>query len=97
MLRLLAQHLILKERILTTKEKAKETKRLVQVLIEKAKKDTPGQRRVLLKYLSGPALTKLIYELAPRYKERKGGYVRLVKLGSRISDGAELCQLELIK
>jgi large subunit ribosomal protein L17 len=66
-------------------------------LIEKAKKEKESQRRTLLKYLSGAALTKMIYELGPRYKERKGGYLRMVKLGHRISDGASICQIELIK
>ncbi|MGB9598302.1 MAG: 50S ribosomal protein L17 [Minisyncoccales bacterium] len=96
-LKLLVQDLILKEKIITTEKKGKEAMKLLTFLIEKAKKKKESQRKTILKYLSGPALTKLIYQLPARYQERKGGYLRMIKLGRRLSDGAELCQLELIK
>jgi len=96
-LKLLVRDLILKEKIETTEKKGKELAKLFNFLIERAKKEKESQRRTLLKYLSGPALTKMIYELGPRYKERKGGYLRIIKLGHRLSDGARLCQIELIK
>jgi large subunit ribosomal protein L17 len=96
LLKSLIRELILREKIITTEAKAKETARIFQKLVEKAKSEKESQRRKLLEWVKDDALKKLIYEIGPRYKERKGGYVRVIKLDRRISDGAKMAILELV-
>lgn len=93
----LLSNLFLKERIKTTEARAKELKRMADKHITKAKKITLTNRRMLLKNLNKKAVKKLETEIAPRYKERKGGYTRIVKLGPRKSDGSKMALIELIK
>ena len=97
LLKALSTALILRERIKTTRAKAKETSPLVEKLITRAKKGDLAARRLLLSFLSPKIVKKLIDELAPRYKDRQGGYTRIIRLGARRSDGAEMVFLELIK
>ncbi len=93
----LAHSLILKERIKTTRVKGKEAARLTEQFITRGKKGDLAARRALRRSLSLPAVRKVVNELAPRYQNRAGGYTRLVKLGQRASDGAEMVFVELIK
>jgi len=96
-LKSLARALFLKEKIKTTEARAKEISGFAEKFISKAKKGGPLARRFLDKFFSKNLTKKLIEEIAPRYKERKGGYTRVVKLGQRKSDGAKMAIIELIK
>ncbi len=93
----LAANLILKEKIKTTEARGKEIRSLVERLISYAKKGTLAGARQAGRFLPAVALQKLVKELAPRFKERKGGYTRLTRLGRRMSDGAPMVFIELIK
>lgn len=93
----IASALILKEKIKTTEEKAKEARSLVEKSITLAKKNDLSSRRRLLRSFSERLVKKLISEIAPRYKERKGGYTRIIKIGPRMSDGAKIVFFEFVK
>lgn len=97
LLRSLGQELILKEAIITTLAKAKEVQRFIEKKIERAKKGDLQSIRLLRKDFSKESTFKLIKTIAQRYKERQGGYTRIVKIGPRQSDGAEITKIELIK
>jgi len=86
-----------KERIRTTLVKAKATKPLAEKMITLAKRDTLHARRQALSFIyKKPVVKKLFEELGPRFSERPGGYTRIVKIGPRAGDGAEMAILELI-
>ena len=93
----LAASLFLKGKIKTTEAKAKETQVFAEKCITKAKKGDLHSRRSLSRFFSPRVVKKLIEEITPPYKERKGGYTRIVKLGPRKSDGAKMAIIELIK
>ncbi|MDI6591376.1 MAG: 50S ribosomal protein L17 [Patescibacteria group bacterium] len=97
LLKSLAISLLLKEKIKTTEAKAKETQSFIEKFITKAKKGDLASRRFLARFFSKDIVKKLINEIAPRYKERKGGYTRIIKLGPRKTDGAKMAIIELIK
>ncbi|MBI2038579.1 MAG: 50S ribosomal protein L17 [Candidatus Nealsonbacteria bacterium] len=97
LLRGLARALFLKERIRTTEAKAKTMASFAQKQITLAKEGGLASRRQLSKKFSTEMVKKLIDEIAPRYKERKGGYTRILKLGQRKSDGAKMVIIELVK
>ena len=93
----LSSALILNEKIKTTEVKSKEVSRFVEKNITKAKKGTMAARRLLAKFFSPKIVKKLIDDIGPRYKERKGGYTRIIKLGIRKSDGTKMAIIELVK
>lgn len=96
--RSLATSLVLYEKIKTTEPKAKILRPYVERLITIGKKKTLQSRRQLLsKLYIGSAVKKIIEELAPRYAERKGGYLRIVKLGFRKGDAAKEVRIEFVK
>lgn len=98
LLRSLATSLILYEKLKTTEAKAKAVKPLVEKLITKGKKGDLHARREIMKVLYVEnAVKKVMNELSPRYKERKGGYTRIVKLGVRQGDGANTVLIEFVK
>ena len=98
MLRNLATSLILYEHCNTTLAKAKAVRPYVERLITKGKEKNLNTRRALLKELMiENAALKVLEELGPRYKERQGGYTRIIKLGKRQGDGAETAQIQLVK
>ncbi len=97
LLKTLAVALILKEKIKTTEAKAKEMAGFIEKQITRAKKEGLPSQRLLRKLFSKEIVKKLIKEIAPRYKERKGGYTRIIKLGPRRLDGAKMAIIELIK
>jgi len=97
LLKVLAENLILKERIKTTEAKAKEVRVFIEKQISLAKENNLKARRLLIKRFSQKIAKKLIEEIVLRYKERKGGYTRIIKLGSRKSDGAKMAVIELVK
>ncbi len=97
LLKTLANSLILKEKIKTTEAKAKETSRFIEKLISRAKIGDFHSRRILSTIFKKEIVKKLIENIALRYKERKGGYTRIIKLGPRKSDGAKMAIIELVK
>jgi len=98
-MRNLTRALIEHERIITTVEKAKEARRFVEKLITQAKKGTLHSRRlVLAKLPDRDAVTKLFNEIAPRFKDRPGGYTRVIKRHERrLGDAGHTAFLELLK
>jgi large subunit ribosomal protein L17 len=85
------------ERVKTTLAKAKETKKLAEKLITRARTDSVHNRRIASRTLTDTRiLNKLFTDIAPRYTERAGGYTRIVKLGKRFGDAAEMVVLELL-
>ncbi len=97
LIRTLASSLILKEKIRTTEAKAKELSFFIEKKISRARKGDLQSRRILSKFFAKEITKKLINEIAPKYKERKGGYTRIIKLGPRPSDGAKMAIIELVK
>jgi large subunit ribosomal protein L17 len=93
----LASAVIEHKHIRTTTAKAKEARRVVDRLITHAKKNTVAARRLVFSQLrQRNAVTTLFNEIAPKFATRNGGYTRVVKLGRRQGDGAELSVLELV-
>ena len=85
------------EIIKTTLPRAKELRRFAEPLITMARNDSVHKRRVAFSRLRDrDTVTKLFNELGPRYKDRPGGYTRILKLGHRPGDGAELARIELL-
>lgn len=95
-MRSLAANLILQEKIATTTVRAKATASLVEKLITKAKKNDLAAKKNLAAFLPTVAVRKLVAEIAPRFKDRNGGYTRIAKLGPRIKDGAPMAVVELL-
>ena len=85
------------ERVTTTQPKALEVRRTAEKLITRAKVDTVHNRRQVAKFIQDEAvLAKLFTDIGPRMKERAGGYTRVLKLGFREGDAAEVAILELV-
>jgi large subunit ribosomal protein L17 len=97
LLRSLARELFLKERIKTTEAKAKELSGFVDKQVTIAKTGNVNSRRLLAKNFSSKIVKKIVDEIAPKYKDRKGGYTRIIRMGSRKSDGAKMAIIELVK
>ncbi|MGI9038751.1 MAG: 50S ribosomal protein L17 [Gemmatimonadota bacterium] len=96
LLRNLATSLITHERIRTTEAKAKELRPVVEKLITLGGVDDVHSRRRARRMIQDrAALQKLFAEVGPRFRERPGGYTRILKLGARKGDGAELAIIEL--
>jgi large subunit ribosomal protein L17 len=85
------------EKITTTKAKAIEVRRAAEKLITRAKVDSVANRRIASSRLYGEdVVAKLFTDIGPRFKERNGGYTRILKIGPRANDAANLVILELI-
>ncbi len=97
LLKSLARAIILNEKIKTTEAKAKEVSVFVEKLITQAKNNNIASRRKLATIFSQKLVKKAVEEIAPRYKERNGGYTRIIKLGARKGDGANMAIIELVK
>ena len=97
MLANLAISLIMHKRITTTVAKAKALKTYVEPLITRSKEDTTNSRRVVFRYLQNKeALKELFGVISTKVADRPGGYTRIIKLGSRQGDGADMCFIELV-
>jgi large subunit ribosomal protein L17 len=98
-MRSLAVNVIRKEKIRTTEARAKAVRPMVERSVTMAKKETLAARRLLTARLQDPvAVKKLFDDLAPRYKERSGGYTRIVKSGvTRKRDGVRTATIEFVK
>ena len=85
------------ERIKTTRAKAQSVRAEAEKLITKGKRGDLHARRQVARVLTDPSVTRKVFEeLAPRFAEREGGYTRMLKLGPRQGDGAEMVILELV-
>ncbi len=97
MLRNLASSVLIYEKVKTTQAKAKAVKPLVEKMITVAKNGDLGARRKLIETLPQKmAIKKSMEVLGKRFKDRNGGYTRIIKLGARQGDGAEIAQIELV-
>lgn len=96
-LRALATALIKHKKITTTVAKAKQTRLFVEPLITKAKNDTVHARRLIARHIHDrKVLQELFSEIVPKIGDRPGGYTRVVKLGNRVGDAAEMAIIELV-
>lgn len=85
------------ERIRTTKAKAREIRRSAEKMITRAKVDSVHNRRMIARDIKDKAiLAKLFVDIGPRFKERPGGYTRMLKIGHRRGDASEMVLLELV-
>ncbi len=97
MLSNMAASLILHKRITTTVAKAKALRSYVEPLITKSKDDTTHSRRLAFSYLqSKEAVTELFREIGKKVGDRPGGYTRILKLGNRLGDNADMAMMELV-
>jgi large subunit ribosomal protein L17 len=85
------------EKVRTTEAKAKEVRGIAEKVITLGKDGTLHARRQALRVVNDTDVVKKVFDdIAPRYATRPGGYTRIVKLGRRVGDGAEVAQLELV-
>ena len=97
LLRSLVSSFLEKERIRTTLAKAKSTRPVAEKMITLGRNDTLHSRRQALGYVYKKSVVKKLFEdIGPRFSERPGGYTRIIKLGPRKGDGAEMALLELV-
>ena len=97
MLANMACSLIEHKRINTTVTKAKSLKQFIEPLVTKSKDDTTHNRRTTFRYLrSKDAVTMLFRAVAPKVGDRPGGYTRIIKLGNRLGDNADMAMIELV-
>ena len=90
--------LVREERIKTTLHKAKELRPIAEKVVTKGKRDTLHARRQVNRLLPERQLVKKVFEdIAPRFQERAGGYTRIIKLGPRRGDGAEMAVIEFVE
>lgn len=93
----LACSLIEHKRINTTLAKARALRRFVEPLITKSKEDSTHSRRTVFSYLQNKEATAALFrDVAPKVASRPGGYLRIIKLGSRLGDAAEMAMIELV-
>ncbi|MGB0165964.1 MAG: 50S ribosomal protein L17 [Luteibaculum sp.] len=89
--------LIEHKRISTTLAKAKALRTYAEPILTKAKDDSTHSRRVVFSYLKNKdAVTELFREIAPKIADRPGGYLRIIKTGTRLGDNSEMCLIELV-
>lgn len=97
LMRSLARNLIRDSRIETTLAKAKELRPYVEKLVTKAKTNTITSRRLVNTRLQGdPETKKLFDEVAPKYKDRKGGYTRIIRMPRRELDASPMALIEFV-
>lgn len=97
MLSNMACSLIEHKRITTTVTKAKSLRKYIEPLITKSKTDSTHSRRMVFSNLKNKeAVNELFRDVAPKVAERPGGYTRIIKLGTRSGDAAEMCIIELV-
>lgn len=94
----LVSNLIVREKIKTTLPKAKELRPMMEKLVTRAKKGDVATRRMIIAKLGGRTkdVKKLFDVIAPKYKDVKGGYTRVLKLGARKADGAPMAVIEFV-
>ena len=93
----LAESLLLYEKITTTEAKAKALQPEIEKIITKAKKNDLTTRRALIQVLpTHNSVNKALEVIGPKYKSRNGGYTRIIKIPTRVGDGAKMAIIELI-
>ena len=92
----MAASLIVHGRVRTTESKAKELARIVEPMVTRAKQEPVYARRLLARKLPPKAVKHLVDEVAPRFKERPGGYTRITQLAPRTTDGARMAIIEFV-
>lgn len=92
----LSRALILNEKISTTHTKAKELKKFVEPFITKSKYNSLATRRFFARFFDEKVVDKLLVSVGPRYKERKGGYTRIIKRTPRKHDSANMSVIEFV-
>lgn len=93
----LSKSLIQHKRIITTVEKAKELRKFVEPVFTKLKTDTMHSKRVVFSLFQDKDVVKELFnEIAGKVAQRAGGYTRIIKLGNRIGDNAQMCLIELV-
>jgi len=93
----MASSLILHKRITTTLAKAKALRSYIEPLITRAKEDSTHSRRLVFSFLQNKeAVSELFREIAQKIADRPGGYTRILKVGPRLGDNAEMCMMELV-
>ncbi len=90
------ESLVEHERITTTLVKAKELRPIAEKMVTKGKSGTLHARRRVRRWLNRHLVKKLFDDIAPRFAERQGGYTRILKLGPRKGDGAEMALIEFV-
>lgn len=96
LIKTLAVSFIKHESIKTTETKAKVLKSFVEKLITKGKKGDLQSQRLIASSVGAVSAKKIVKEIAPRYTDRKGGYTRVIKLPTRLSDGSRMAQITLV-
>ncbi|MBP3937392.1 MAG: 50S ribosomal protein L17 [Clostridia bacterium] len=97
MLRAMVTFLLEKGRIETTVYRAKEVRAMAEKMITIAKEPTLANKRLVFAYVTKEDVSKKLFdEIAPKYADRKGGYTRIIKIGARRGDAAEMAIIELI-
>ena len=97
MLRAMVTYLLENGKIETTVTRAKEVRPLAEKMITLGKKNTLAAKRQAFAFITKEAVVKkTFYEIAPKYQDRNGGYVRITRIGPRRGDGAEMAIIELI-
>lgn len=97
MFRSLTTALLANGKLVTTVQKAKELRSIADKMITLGKKNTLHSRRQALSYITDKEVVfKLFDEIAPKYKDRNGGYTRVLKMGPRRGDAAEMAVIELV-
>lgn len=93
----LISNLVINEKIETTEARAKEIRPIIEKDITMAKKQNLAALRIILARLNKTAAQKLYYQIAPRYAERKGGYLRIIKnVKARKNDGSKMAIIEFV-
>ncbi len=96
--RMLVADLLRYERLKTTEAKAKEVRPLAEKMVTLGKDGTVHARRQAMAYINDKDVVKKLFDdIAPRFSARPGGYTRIIKLGTRVGDGAAMAQLELVE
>jgi len=93
----LAEALVKHERIQVTEARAKELRPFIEKWVTKSRKNTVHTRRVMNKLFSDATSVKLLNEIAPRFKNRPGGYTRIIKVAPRKGDAADMAIIEFVK
>ena len=97
MLRAMVTYLLENEKIETTVTRAKEVRSMAEKIITTAKTDNLHSRRQVLAYVTKEDVVKKLFEeIAPKYEDRNGGYTRIIKIGPRRGDAAEMAIIELV-
>lgn len=96
MLKSLARSLLLRGKMTTSLAKAKEIRPMVEKMVTKGKSATLANRRLLISQLGDERLVTKLFKTAATYKDRTGGYLRIVKMGPRKGDAAEMAVIEFV-